>query len=382
MVDDFSVIANPNGASWGFSQAVFEYLIKKEQEDAQKEKQRFLLKIREGLGREFLDNLREDNLRLGSVLYDALKDVPQSHFVLNPLNITDFADEEYRALIQENIRGSNCFFIHDSNLRPADWHSQLDFTDNALRNSSANRIINIMPYLKFSRQDRKDISRTSINAQAIARISVFYNAGVLTVDVHNKAIQGFYSGPSYSESFDSLESFPTLLRHLKDNHPELLENLVVVCPDEGASKRVGDYVVKYGFDIATIDKYRNKRTGKLVIRGICGDVSGKHALIPDDIGASGDTQIASAKIAREKGALSTTGYVTFGLFTKGIERVASEVDLLLIGDIIVQPYMKRLYSPDKPFVMPRNAEYVSFVPLIGEATYRISTKKSLSALFE
>ena len=377
-----SIIANPTGDAWDFAQRVYAYIEQKEEEARAEERQRFFTRITPALKDVFVEHPMTEKLRFASVIYEAMMNGGTSNFQLNPLDLTLFDDEEYRTVIRNNIRGSNCFFIHDSNLRPKYWHSQLDFTNNALRNSSANKIINVLPYLKFSRQDRKDVSRTSINAQAVAMISVMHNAGVLTIDVHNKAIQGMYHGPSYSGSFDSLESFPTLLKHLRVNHPELLEDLVVLCPDEGAMKRFEDYIEREGLGVASLSKYRDKVTKKIKIRGITGDdVNGKNVLIPDDIIASGSTQIAAAGIARERGARRIIGYGTFALCTKGIEVVAQACDLLLLSDIVVQPYMKRLYTKKNPFVMPKNAEYVTFVPLMGEAIYRISNHDSLSALF-
>lgn len=376
-----SIIANPDGASWDFTLKVFEYLQAKEREDKAKERQKFLDQVSERLETTFPGQENQDRLQFALILYESLKN-EGSRFVMNPLLVGTFPDDEYRVIVQDNIRGSDCFFIHDSTLKPKYWHSQLDFTDNALRLSSARRIINVLPYLKFSRQDRKDVSRTSINAQAIARISVYYNAGVVTVDVHNKAIQGMYTGPSYSESFDSLDSFPTLVRDLQTNHPELLEDLVILLPDEGASKRLSDHIKKFGFDTALVDKYRNKITGKTEIRGICGDVRGKNVLSPDDITASGGTQIATATVARELGAKSVSGYVTFALATEGIEKIAKAFDHFFISDIISQPYKKASYTSQRPFVMPSNVGVVSFVPLIGEAIYRINTNESLSELFQ
>ena len=378
-----SIIANPEGKSWEFAQGVFEYLQRREEEATALKRQKFFARVTPGLRGIFTDHTMSEKLQLASVIYEAQNDVGVSLFEVNPLRLQTFPDEEYRSLIQNNIRGSNCFFLHDSNLRPKYWHSQLSFTDNALRNSSANRIINVLPYLKFSRQDRKDVSRTSINAQEIAKISVNNNAGVLTVDVHNKAIQSIYWGPAYSESFDSLESFPTLIRHLKTHHPELLEDLVVLCPDDGAMKRFEDYIEREGLGVASLSKYRDKVTKKIKIRGITGDdVSGKTVLIPDDIIASSSTQIAAGMVARDKGARKIIGYGTFALCTEGIEKVAQACDLLLIGDIIRQPYKEKLYTPNRPFAMPRNVEYVSFVPLIGEAIYRVSNHESLSQLFD
>jgi ribose-phosphate pyrophosphokinase len=380
-----SIIANPHGESWDFAVKVFEYLKQKEAQEQLKQREDYLSRIEQELKKVFHDDpphVRDDRRKFAEVLYTCLNN-GGSGFELNPLDIREFDDEEYKSTVLNNIRGSDCYFIHDSNLHPAIWHSQLDMVNNAIRNSSANRIISVLPYLKFSRQERKDVSRTAISAQAIARIPVYYNGGVLTVDVHAKAIQGFHSGPSYDQSFDSLESFPTQIEYLRSAHPELLENLVILCPDEGEKKRVEEYARACGFGVAMVDKSRDRHTGKITVNGICGDkVEGKHVYIPDDIAAKGSTQIAGAGIAREYHALTVTGGVTFGLFTQGIERVAKELNLLIVSDIIKQPYKKKLYSQENPFVMPPNVEYFSCVPLVGEGIYRRHMRTSLSALFE
>lgn len=365
-----SIIANPKGDAWNFACKVYEYLKKKEREDSEKEKERFTSRINHCLEEEFQDGSLAEKKRFAHIIYNCLKDGEESLFELNPLHIIEFPDKEFKPKIEKNIRGSNCFFIHDSNLDPARWLAELIFVNDALRNSSAHEIINVLPYLKFSRQDRKDESRTSINSKDIAKILNHGHTRVLTIDVHNDAIQGFYDIP-----FDNLPSFPVVVKNLRQNYPQFIEDLVILGPDEGSLKRVRKYAEELDIGIAIVDKFR-KVSGKLgESLGILGNVRNKNVLEIDDIVSSGDTCIEGANAAINNGARNIWFYGTHGLFTKGYERVAQSFGSgrIFIGDTIKQK---------KEFFEYPNFGIISFTDLMGEASYRINKGDSLSELFQ
>ena len=135
-------------------------------------------------------------------IYEILKD-QDNGFDLNPVNIKYFKDLEFKPKIENNVRKKNCYFIHDPNLTPSDWFAQLCMINGALKKSSAQEIIDVFPYLKFSRQDRKDESRVPISAKVVADVIDLYANRVMTIDFHNPAIDGFYN-----TSVDNLSSFP------------------------------------------------------------------------------------------------------------------------------------------------------------------------------
>ena len=318
-----SVIANPDGAAWGFACKIHDYLMSKNSMD-----------------------------------FDLCKiDTSSSDY--------NFRDGEFKPKILKNIRKGDCFFIHDSNLEPSRWFTELCLVNHALKNSSAHEIIDVLPYLKFARQDQKDESRVPIGAKVVADVIGLYANRVMVLDVHNPAIQGFYNIP-----FDGLDSHPTLGAHLKKNHSEILENLVVMSPDEGGVKRARKCADRLDIkDIAMGDKYR-KCAGKVGgSLGILGDVNGKNVLMVDDIIDSGGTLISAANACRENGAKTVFAYCPHGLFTRGIENVSKSFDKLFIGDTINVQGNSSL-------------EVVSSVPLFAEAIYRVSVGESLSELFD
>ena len=158
MGDKCSIIANPRNGSWGFACKIHNYLMSEKHVE----------------------------------------------FELRKIDTTSprysFRDGEIKPKIEKDIRRGDCYFIHDSNLEPCRWFTELCFINHALKNSSAHEIVDVLPYLRFARQDVKDESRVPIGSRVVADAIGLYASKVLTIDVHNPAIQGFYNIP-----FDSLE---------------------------------------------------------------------------------------------------------------------------------------------------------------------------------
>mgnify|MGYP001564307396 CR=1 FL=1 len=360
-----SIIANPEGNAWEFAFEVHKYLIKKETERHSKKRKEFSEKIEEYLKETNIDEETTNRFKgVSTRIYELIKEGDGSEFELNPVEIRNFPDGEFKPQIKKNIRGSNCFFIHDSSLDPSRWFTELCLINNALRNSSANQIVNVLPYSKFNRQDKKDQSRVPISSQVVANVLNNDRTRVLTLEVHNESTQGSYNVP-----FDSLPAFPFLIRYFKENHPEILENLVVLGPDSGSIKRIERYIEKFGLEKAIVDKYR-KVTGILgESLGILGNVKEKNVLVYDDIGSTGNTQINASKAAKNAGAINIVGYCTHGIFSEGVEKILEHFDGFYVGNTIKQPNVPKL-------------NVVSFVNPLAEAIYRIHRGYSLSELFE
>jgi len=280
---------------------------------------------------------------------------------------THFKDGEFKVRIKENIRRKKCFLIHDSNKEPCSWLTELAFLLEAMTFSSPDEINVILPYTRFARQDRKEESRVSVNAKLVADLVSLYSTRGMTVDLHAPGIQEYFSIP-----FDNLYSFPALISHLQKNHPEFLQDLVIVSPDLGGGRRAESLVKrleKQGIkaEVALGHKRREKENVVSSIV-IIGDVAGKNCLIVDDIIDTGGTLIKTAGVLREKGAKKVYAYGAHGLFTDGTEKF-SVFDKVFISDTL-------------KVEMRDNFEIVSLVGLFGEAIYRTVIGESLSVLFD
>jgi ribose-phosphate pyrophosphokinase len=317
-----SIIANPAGNAWEFAKEIYEKLNKK---------------------------------------------ANGGKYELNEVNIKTFRDGEIMPRIKENIRRKNCFFIHDSSLPPSKWLLQLNLINETMKNSSAQEITNVLPYLKFARQDRKDQSRVPISSRAIAKSIGRYADKVLTIDVHNPSIAGSYDIP-----FDNLYSFTTVIDYLNKKYPGFFENMVVMSPDVGGAKRARSFAKRAGVKKIVIGDKNREEDGEVESIQIIGDVKGKNVLMVDDIIDSGNTMIQSCEACRKQGAKKVYAYVTHGLFTEGIDKLTKCFDMLIVGDTVLSPEMK----------MRDDLVVISFADLFAESIYRINEGKSLSELFD
>jgi ribose-phosphate pyrophosphokinase len=280
---------------------------------------------------------------------------------------TIFKDGEVKLKITENIRNKTCFLIHDSNKPPYEWFTELVFKLEAMGFSSPKEVNVILPYTRFARQDRKDESRVSVNAKALADVISMYADRGMTVDLHTPQIQEYFSIP-----FDNLYSMTSLLNYLLKNHPGFLQDLVIVSPDLGGGKRADYFVKKLAekgikSEVAFGHKKREKanEVDKIVV---IGDVAGKNCLIVDDIIDTGGTMIKTAEKLKEIGAKKVFCYGTHGLFTDGLDKF-KVFDKVFVSDTLKAPE-------------GANIEVVSLINLFGEAIYRTATGQSLSVLFD
>lgn len=301
-------------------------------------------------------------------IYENLKK-RDGKFEMNEIRIKEFRDGEIKPKIKDNIRRKNCFFVHDSSKHPAQWLMELIFVNEAMKNSSANEIVDVLPYMKFSRQDRKDESRVSVNAVALADVIGMYSdkvsTRVLTIDSHSSLLPSFYR-----IHFDNLYSSVLLHDYLKEKHPGLLNDIVVMAPDAGGASRAKAFASKLGIENIIIGYKYRKTAGEVSEFKVVGEAKDRDILIIDDIIDSGNTLIEATKKLREEGARKVYTYCTHGLFSGDArERVSKELDLVIVSNSIPQP------QHGKIDVMPLN-------DFFAEAIYRTNEGESLSALFE
>lgn len=304
-------------------------------------------------------------------IYEILKSRDSRSFELNEIQITKFRNNEIKTKIKDNVRKSDCFVIFDSNQDPQYWLTQIAFVNQSLKNSSAHEVINIIPNLFFSRQDRKDDSRVPNSSKVVADMIGLYADRIITIDVHSHQIQGFYDIP-----FDSLPSSKTVIEYLKEHHKDILKDITIASPDAGGGKRAEDFARRLENPYIAIGyKVRVKEGEVEELRFPREQVENRNIFLVDDIIDSGITLVEASKELRDKGAKKVYAYATHAFFTKGYGEVLGNLEKIFIGDTVKQPYANYNFENNR-------LEVISFAPLIAEAIYRISRGKSLSQLFE
>src|SRR3989344_3276495 len=91
---------------------------------------------------------------LANLINESLKS-KRPTFEINPVHVKKFRVGEDKPKIQKNVREGWCFYIADSNNNPNDWFTRIALTNQALRISGAEKIIDVLPHMFYSRQDRK-----------------------------------------------------------------------------------------------------------------------------------------------------------------------------------------------------------------------------------
>ncbi|MBT4882140.1 MAG: ribose-phosphate diphosphokinase, partial [Flavobacteriales bacterium] len=184
--------------------------------------------------------------------------------------LQQFSDGEFQVSVNETVRGCDVFIVQ-STVPPADNLMELLLMIDAVKRASARRIIAVVPYFGWARQDRKDQPRVAIGAKLVANL--LETAGidrVMTMDLHADQIQGFFEVP-----VDHLFASTLFAPYLKTKD---LSNLVIAAPDAGGSKRANAYSKFLDVDLALCYKQR-KKANVIENMTIIGDVKGKDVVI-------------------------------------------------------------------------------------------------------
>ena len=200
----------------------------------------------------------------------------EANNTLGKLSINSFSDGEIWVKYGENLRGNDIYIIQSTN-PPGDHMIELALLIDAAKRASADNINVVIPYLGYSRQDRKDEPRVPISAKVMIDIITAAGADrIITMDLHSPQIQGFVNVP-----FDHLYSRIVLLDRLKAMNLNN-ETGVVLAPDVGSANMSQSYAKKLNLSFALIDKRRPAKN-KVEVVNLVGDLKNKHVLIIDDM---------------------------------------------------------------------------------------------------
>jgi len=286
---------------------------------------------------------------------------------LGKASVGHFSDGETTVELLENVRGKDVFILQSTSNPTNDNLMEIMVMVDALRRSSAARITAAIPYLGYSRQDRRPRSaRVAITAKVVANMltSVGVNR-LLTMDLHSDQIQGFFDIP-----VDNIYATPVLLEDLnKQNY----QDVVIVSPDVGGVVRARACAKILGSDLAIIDKRRPKPNVSEVMN-IIGDVDGRTCVIIDDIVDTANTLSEAAVALKKHGAKKVVAYATHPIFSgSAIDLInKSQLDEIVITDTITLSQEAR---------NSKKIRQVSVAKILAETIKRISHEDSVSSLF-
>ncbi len=220
---------------------------------------------------------------------------------LGNVNITTFSDGEIGVEFMESIRGKFVFLIQ-STFSPSDNMMELLLMIDAAKRASAYKVIAVIPYYGFARQDRKDKPRVAIGSKLVANMLTAAGADrVITMDLHAAQIQGYFDIP-----VDHLDSSAIFIPYIENLQ---LENLTFAAPDVGSANRIREIASFFEAEMVICDKHR-KRANEIASMVVIGDVTDRDIILIDDICDTGGTLAKSAGLMMEKGARSVRAMCT------------------------------------------------------------------------
>ena len=249
-----------------------------------------------------------------------------------------FGSGEAKALMHESLRGHDLYIICDAfnhgvtykmygkevPMSPDDHYADLKRII-AAAGGKARRVTVIMPMLYEGRQHKRS-GRESLDCATMLQELV--NMGVsniITFDAHDPRVQNAIPLSGFDDVKPSYQMIKALVKSVPDVSLDK-DNLVIISPDEGAMGRCMYFSSVLGVDIGMFYKRRNYSivvNGKNPIEAheyLGRDLTGKDAIIVDDMISSGESLIDVAMQIKEKGAKRVFAFTTFGLFTDGFEK--------------------------------------------------------------
>ena len=278
------------------------------------------------------------------------------------VNIQRFSDGEIQPTFMESIRGDFVFLVQSTH-SPAENLMELLLMIDAAKRASAYKIIAVIPYYGYARQDRKDRPRVAIGSKLIANMIQAAGADrLITMDLHAPQIQGYFDIPV--DHLDSHAVFIPYIENLK------LENLTFAAPDVGSANRIREISSYFEAEMVICDKHR-KRANEIASMVVIGDVTDRDVVIIDDICDTGGTLAKSAALLMEKGARSVRALITHPVLSgKAYENIEKSVlDELVVCDTIP---LKQATSKIK---------VISVAELFAVAIRNAFENKSITSLF-
>ena len=284
-----------------------------------------------------------------------------------PVELQTYASGEMYCRYEESVRGADVFVVQslagtrDGTLSLNDALMELVLMIDAAVGASAHRVIAVIPWFGYSRQDMKSRLREPISARAVARMLESVGVSrVLTVDLHTGQAQGFFRVP-----VDHMTSMHTLTADLRERLPAA--DTVVVAPDAGRVKLAKKFATLLGAELAILDPEAAHDSHRVI-----GDVQGRRTVIVDDIIDTGSTLTAAVGALRAEHVTSVSAVAMHPVLSPGtLDRVAAlGLEELLVTDTVGVP-------PGAPDFL----RVVSCADLLADTIHRIFTDDSVAEAF-
>jgi len=246
-------------------------------------------------------------------------------------SVVEFSDGEFEPSFDETIRGSHVFLVQ-STIPPSENLMELLLMIDAAKRASAYKIIAVIPYFGYARQDKKGRPRVPIGAKLVANLLMAAGVDrIMTMDLHADQIQGFFEVP-----VDHLYASTLFVPYVQALN---LDDLIIASPDMGGTKRANTYAKFLNSQVVVCYKHREK-ANEISKMMIIGDVKGKNVILVDDMLDTAGTLTKAADLMIDNGAKSVRAICTHGLFSSNAyERINnSKLTEVVVTDTVLKKH--------------------------------------------
>ena len=294
---------------------------------------------------------------------------------VHPMTVGRFSDGEIEVELGASVRKRHVFIVQTLAQPIHDNLMELMLITDACRRASAAEITLIVPYLAYSRQDRKAKPRSPISAKVVARMLETAGADrVITFDLHSGQVQGFYDVPC-----DNLPGATVLAPVVQK--ALMGDDICFVATDMNGMHRVRKFAARLDVDgdgeadewpMAVVDKRKAKAGAGA--DAVIGEVSGRHCILVDDMVGTGASLVEAAGALRAAGAGAVSVVVTHGIFSgDAIRKIAGGgFQTFWVTDTLTVP---------EDVAGLRGVTVVSIVPLLVKVVRRIVSGDSLEEIY-
>lgn len=280
---------------------------------------------------------------------------------------TMFSNENIFVRLNESVRGRDVYLIQTMASPVHENIMEMFIMIDALKRDSAWRINVVIPYMSYTRSDKKDQPRVPISARLLANLIETAGADrYMTIDLHSGQIQGFFNIPG-----DALTAFYLLSDYIRQKN---IPDLVVVATDLGFAKQGRNWAAALDTPLAFVEKRRSDNAERPEALALIGDVKDKNVLLVDDEVNTAGSIVNAVNVVREAGAKDVYFAFTHAfLADQAVERF-KQLDLkeIIFTNTLPLPPHKRL----------PNMTILSIAPLLAEVILRAHEGRSVGELFK
>ncbi len=287
---------------------------------------------------------------------------------LSGVELVKFPGGELYARYLESVRGADMFIVQSLGQPVNENLMQLLIMIDAAKRASAKRIVAVIPWYAYSRQDRKTKPREPITARLVANMIQAAGAErVMTMDLHTGQIEGYFTFP-----VDHLTAMHTFVDYFVDQGFKDADDAVVVAPDTGEVKVAKQLAGHLRLPWAIVNKMRNRPDSSEVTH-VIGEVAGKRAIMIDDVIATGGTLVNAAARLVDEGATEVRAAATHGELSGGAYR---KIEDSVIKEVVVTDTL-----PLKSGEPRSKIKTLTIAPILASTIKNVFTDESVSEVF-